>query len=267
MAHANQEKSLIFGSYNRRDLEIVQRIKSRLHSRGIDLWLDTEELLAGMEWIDQLESVIHSSRAAVIFKGPYGFGNFQRQEVSVLFNLHADHSLVVIPALLPGASGKNAGMFLGNIQHVDFRLRSPDPLRALELGLMENVPSKAKAAQAHSLESGAAHPLVRWIVDDMDNLTDIDNYGRQYIKAKRWPEALCIYRRLANLAIGRSNRAYADSYLQIGRIYFLAGERDLAEKKWEISLRIYRDYFPNELCQLQEQLNALKRIREAAHVP
>lgn len=106
MANENGEKSLIVGSYNRKDIAIVQAIQRRLPGYGMDLWLDTQKLVVGAEWLTELEAVILRSRAAVIFKGPYGFGNFQREEVSALFRLHADQELVVIPALLPGASGQ-----------------------------------------------------------------------------------------------------------------------------------------------------------------
>src|SRR5437764_8510149 len=113
MADDKQKKELIFGSYNRKDFEAVQAIRLRLQHHGIDLWLDTQKLVSGTEWMTELEGAILRSRAAVIFKGPHGFGNFQREEVSVLFKLHADQKLLVIPALLPGASGKDAGLFLG----------------------------------------------------------------------------------------------------------------------------------------------------------
>jgi tetratricopeptide (TPR) repeat protein len=101
----------------------------------------------------------------------------------------------------------------------------------------------------------------------MDNFGDIDRYGRLYVYAKRWPEALYIYYRLANLAISRSNRAYADSYLQIGRIYFLTDQPEEAEKKWEISRRIYQDSFRSELDQLERRVEAIRTSRAAYSPP
>lgn len=266
MQNENQNKDLIFTSYNRKDLEVVQMISGRLRNQGIDLWLDTQKLLAGSEWLAELEAVILRSRAAVIFKGPHGFGNFQREEISALFKLHADQKLLLIPALLPGASGKDAGVFLGNIHHVDFRLRNPDPFGEILSALVLNAPAKMALIESSAQQPDWAHPLVQWIVNDMTNLKDMDTYGRSYIEAKRWPEALYIYHRLARLAIGQSNRLYADSYLQIGRIHFLAGQRDQAEKKWEIGLRIYRDYFPTGLSQVEKLISAM-RNRSPAYSP
>jgi tetratricopeptide (TPR) repeat protein len=266
MSNESTKKDLIFASYNRKDLEVVQTISSRLRNQGIDLWLDTQNLLAGSEWLTELEAVILGSRAAVIFKGPHGFGNFQREEISALFKLHADQKLLLIPALLPGASGKDAGVFLGNIHHVDFRLRNPDPFGELHSALVLNAPAKIALIESSAQQPERAHPLVQWIVNDMTNLKDMDIYGRRYIEAKRWPEALYIYHRLARLAIGQSNRLYADSYLQIGRIHFLAGQRDQAEKKWEIGFRIYRDYFPADLPKVDELINAM-RNKAAAYSP
>jgi tetratricopeptide (TPR) repeat protein len=258
MEDENKEKDLIFGSYNRKDIRVVQTIQGRLGDQGISLWLDTRELRPGVEWLTAIEAAIRRSRAAVIFKGPEGFGNFQRQEVSALFKLHADKELVVIPALLPGASGKDAGLFLGNIQHVDFRRRNPDPMNELISAVRGYGPPKIYSLQPSSCDPDVAHPLVKWIVNEMDNLKDIDRYGRQYVQAKRWPEALYIYHRLAKLAIGRSNRAYADTFLQIGGVYFLAGQPAIAEKKWEITLRIYQDSFREELGRVRKQLGSIK---------
>jgi tetratricopeptide (TPR) repeat protein len=153
----------------------VQAIQRRLQGYGMDLWLDTQKLVVGAEWLTELEAGILRSRAAVIFKGPY---------------------------------------------------------------------------------------------NDMDNLKEMDRYGRGYIEARHWPEALYIYHRLAKVAISQSKRGYADSYLQIGRIHFLAGERDKAEKRWEVSLRIYRDYFPEELarCELSRS-RLLVSIKVEFHCP
>lgn len=267
MPNESTKKGLIFSSYNRKDLEVVQMISSRLRHQGIDLWLDTQNLLAGSEWLTELEVVILKSRAAVIFKGPHGFGNFQREEISALFKLHADQKLLLIPALLPGASGKDAGLFLGNIHHVDFRLRNPDPFGELLSGLAQNAPAKIALMQSSVQQPEVAHPLVQWIVNDMTNLKDMDTYGRRYIEAKRWAEALYIYYRLARLAIGQSNRLYADSYLQIGRIHFLAGQRDQAEKKWEIGLRVYRDYFPADLTKVEKLISAMRNRAAAEYSP
>jgi tetratricopeptide (TPR) repeat protein len=114
-------------------------------------------------------------------------------------------------------------------------------------------------------EAVRANPLVQWIVKDMDNLTEIDRYGRMYIRARRWPEALFIYQHLASLALSRSSRAYAGSYLQIGKIFFLTGEREKAEKKWEIGLQIYQDHFPSELSRLRQDMESFKT--EAAGSP
>lgn len=266
MPNETTKKDLIFASYNRKDLEVVQVISGQLRHQGIDLWLDTKNLLAGSEWLTELEAVILRSRAAVIFKGPHGFGNFQREEISALFKLHADQKLLLIPALLPGASGKDAGLFLGNIHHVDFRLRNPDPFRELLSGLALNAPAAIPLMQSSVRQPEVAHPLVQWIVSDMTNLKDMDTYGRRYIEARRWPEALYIYHRLARLAIGQSNRLYADSYLQIGRIHFLAGKLDQAEKKWEIGFRVYRDYFPEDLPRVEKLISAM-RNRVAAYSP
>ena len=174
MPNESTKKGLIFSSYNRKDLEVVQMISSRLRHQGIDLWLDTQNLLAGSEWLTELEVVILKSRAAVIFKGPHGFGNFQREEISALFKLHADQKLLLIPALLPGASGKDAGLFLGNIHHVDFRLRNPDPFGELLSGLAQNAPAKIALMQSSVQQPEVAHPLVQWIVNDMTNLKDME---------------------------------------------------------------------------------------------
>ena len=46
----NEEKSKIFLSYAREDIDMAKRIYQDLKRYGLDVWIDCEEILPGQNW-------------------------------------------------------------------------------------------------------------------------------------------------------------------------------------------------------------------------
>src|SRR5438093_535682 len=170
---ASDSKGVIFGSYNRNDRAKVAMIAGELASRGITIWLDPS-LRPGDFFVSTLEEKIANAEAAVVFVGSDGLGPWQRQEVFILMrNLIAGKLHTLIPALLDGATGENAGGFLGNIQHVAFRMKTRDPLKQLADALAGER-GQPNISQNGPLDGASAHPLVKWFVREMTNSAEID---------------------------------------------------------------------------------------------
>jgi hypothetical protein len=94
----------VFLSYNSRDDELVNRVAVHLRSSGLSVFLDRWYLVPGESWLQRLEAVLHGCRAAAIFIGPHGLGEWQRREQYLALDRQAhDSSFRVIPVLLPGA--------------------------------------------------------------------------------------------------------------------------------------------------------------------
>ena len=170
---------IVFGSYNSRDRLKVEAIALDLESWGIKLWLDTERLSPGMVFGRALEDAIGRADAAVVFVGAER-GKWQELEIFMLLqNQVAGKLSALIPVLLEGA-GQNAGGFLSNMQHVDFRAAGREPLRQLAKALLATPDAKATAEQAKGAQARA---LLKWIVQQATDPAELRRSVNRYIGA------------------------------------------------------------------------------------
>jgi hypothetical protein len=255
---APESNRVIFGSYNRKDSARVARIAEELASRGITLWLDTS-LRPGEDFVSTLEAQIAKADAAIVFVGADGPGQFQRLEIGVLVHNRATGKLpALVPVLLEGATGENAGGFLGIYQHVDFRAKANDPLKQLVDAIRREQVQPATSAQNGPPDGASAHPLVKWFVREMTNPVEIKWFARQYRKASRWPEALYIHGHLMTLALDRrSRRDFAKACMDIGKIYVLSQNKELAERQWALARSVYGKYFPAKAQMIERHISRL----------
>src|SRR5262245_36877710 len=72
----------VFFSYNGKDGRPVEEIAHALRQRGLNVFLDRWYLIPGRPWLEELERILRSSRAAAIFIGPEGLGPWQKREFS-----------------------------------------------------------------------------------------------------------------------------------------------------------------------------------------
>ncbi|MBN2442258.1 MAG: toll/interleukin-1 receptor domain-containing protein, partial [Spirochaetales bacterium] len=116
-----------FLCHNSKDKPTVRRLKEKLADQGIVSWIDETGLLAGDDFVPELEKVIRETPAALIIVGPHWMGNWQKQEYYSLLNRAVtegkEKSFRLIPVLLPGAPKEFSGFpeFLKNKHFVDFR--------------------------------------------------------------------------------------------------------------------------------------------------
>jgi TIR domain len=57
----------VFLSYSRTDAPMVDRIARDLTRNGVDLWMDRQNLVAGQEWLPQINRAISSADFMVVF--------------------------------------------------------------------------------------------------------------------------------------------------------------------------------------------------------
>ncbi len=118
-----------FISYHRSDAEAMVAVRQKLSVRGIDSFLDREQLVAGVPWPDALERALHSVSAVVVFLGPGGIGTWQKREIGFALDRQAQEEKAgrvfpVIPVILPGADPKPGFLFMNT--WVDFRAEGVD---------------------------------------------------------------------------------------------------------------------------------------------
>jgi formylglycine-generating enzyme required for sulfatase activity len=143
---------LAFLSHNSADKPAVEELQRRLFKCAppIECWLDKDDLRSSDTWFSQIEGVIASCEAAMIFYGPNGFGKVHRREAELLIDraMREAETFRVIPVLLPGAQLSDVSGFAKLYNWVDFRsgLDAPAPFGRLVAFLRGEAPRTVEAA-------------------------------------------------------------------------------------------------------------------------
>ncbi len=112
----------LFLSHNSKDKPAVREIAAALRSRGLRVWLDEDDLVAGRPWQEALEEIIETASAAAVLIGKDGLGPWEDREMRACLSEFVDRDSPVIPVLLPGASAKpKLPLFLRAFTWVDLR--------------------------------------------------------------------------------------------------------------------------------------------------
>jgi hypothetical protein len=112
----------VFLSHNSKDKRAVRELKQLLAARGLDVWLDEDELQPGIPWQQLLEAGIEASGSVAVLVGKDGLGPWEDEEMQSALVLAVRDRRPAIPVMLPGASTQpDWPMFLGNRTWVDFR--------------------------------------------------------------------------------------------------------------------------------------------------
>lgn len=126
----------VFLCHNSIDKPEVRRVANLLRARGINPWLDEEQLRPGLPWQELLEQNIESIRAAAVFVGKQGIGPWQNAEMRAYLNNFVERRIPVIPVILETAEeDPMLPMFLRSVTWVDFRKNVPDQLDRLIWGI------------------------------------------------------------------------------------------------------------------------------------
>lgn len=126
----------VFLCYNSNDKPEVRTIANWLRARGLNPWLDEEQLRPGLPWQEALERNIQDIQAAAVFIGRGGLGRWQNAEMRALLSIFVERQIPVIPVILETADrDPELPIFLRGITWVDFRRQTPDPLECLVWGI------------------------------------------------------------------------------------------------------------------------------------
>lgn len=109
----------VFLSYARPDARVVDRIARDLRIQGVDLWMDRQDLVAGQEWLPQIENAITKADFMLVFISKASLGSaWVSQEYQAAFQSQARAGGTrLIPVLLERV---DLPPFLASIQYVDF---------------------------------------------------------------------------------------------------------------------------------------------------
>lgn len=109
----------IFLSYARPDAQAVDRIARDLRSQGVEVWMDRQDLVAGDEWLPQIETAISRAEFMLVFISKSSLrSRWVKREYEAAFESQAKAGGTrLIPVLLEQVQLPS---FLTEIQYVDF---------------------------------------------------------------------------------------------------------------------------------------------------
>lgn len=130
----------VFLAHNSQDKHQVEAIAEELKRRGLNPWLDKEQIPPGQWFQDVIQKAIQTVKSAAIFIGLVGLGKWQTLELRSFISQCVDKNLPVIPVLLPGATRIPLELlFLQEFNRVRFIQKTDEveALDALEWGIRQ----------------------------------------------------------------------------------------------------------------------------------
>lgn len=118
---------------------------NELKRRGINPWLDKEQIPPGRWFQDRIQKAIPTIKSAAVFIGTHGLGRWQTLELRAFISQCVERDIPVIPVLLPGVTEiPEELLFLKELNYVQFveRVNEPDALDQFEFGITGKHPKR-----------------------------------------------------------------------------------------------------------------------------
>jgi len=133
-----------FMSYSREDTVKQRRIVRELRERGVNIWVDIENLTPGTPtWEREIEKAIRGSMGIVVLLSPESNNSeWVRREIS----FGEQHRKRIFPALIEGDDFASTPLRLANHQRVDLRTKFESGLDELAIALKEYIGIKEEIA-------------------------------------------------------------------------------------------------------------------------
>ncbi len=126
-----------FMSYSREDTAKQKRIVRELRERGIEIWVDIENLTPGTPtWEREIEKAIRGATGIIVLLSPESNNSeWVRREIS----FGEQHRKRIFPVLIEGNDNTSTPLRLANHQRVDLRTKFEAGLDELALALKEYI--------------------------------------------------------------------------------------------------------------------------------
>jgi len=134
----------VFIAHHTPDKPQVEDIADRLKARGINPWIDKEQIPPGRWFQDVIQDAIPNVESAAIFIGMTGLGKWEIVELRAFISQCVDTGMPVIPVLLPGVTEvPKPLLFLKELRWVRFdSLDDDDALDELIWGITGEHPAR-----------------------------------------------------------------------------------------------------------------------------
>ncbi len=135
----------VFLAHNSADKLFVEKISKKLKERGLNPWLDKEQIPPGRWFQDVIQDTIKKISSAAIFISNSGLGRWQVVELRSFISQCVDRNIPVIPVLLPGVEKiPKDFLFLSEFNWVKFKndVDDEEALDNLIWGITGNHPNR-----------------------------------------------------------------------------------------------------------------------------
>ena len=194
----------VFLAHNSVDKPQVRVIASELRRRGLNPWLDEEQIPPGRSFQEEIQKAIPQIQSAAIFIGLTGLGRWQVLELQTLTSQFINNGIPVIPVLLPGVDRiPDNLLFLQQFNWVSFEsIDDVASLHKLEWGITgikpQPQPIVTELPQQRTVESetGVSPPSTKSTSNKIDKfeIITVDAKGQEVKRepgqAEYFPEDL-----------------------------------------------------------------------------
>ena len=126
-----------FMSYSRDDADLQRRIVAELRGRGINVWVDTENLIPGSSvWEREIERSIRAAAGIIVLLSP---GSNDSEWVRREISFAEQNEKRIFPVLVRGDEDDSIPLRLSNHQYVDLRSPSPQGMDDLANALLDHL--------------------------------------------------------------------------------------------------------------------------------
>ncbi len=147
----------VFLLYNHLEIESVEPVYQKLRDLDVSAYLDEHDLPPGANWREFENTVLSQSVIAVLFLGPHGWGESQRQLAIAIAG-----TLLIVPVLINGAPRDaldDAGGVFRRLQYVELDPSDPAAVRQLAAAIHSFVAeSRSRTGSPAPAPPQAAQP-------------------------------------------------------------------------------------------------------------
>lgn len=166
----------VFISYSRQDRAFVDRLSSALNAAGVQTWVDTQNISAGLNWQEELEKGLFRADVLLHIASQHSAGSkWLEAELETFLGKKGR----VVPLIIDDDGARHLPAFLRTIQWVDFRTDFDQAIRSLLQGI-QGLQSNKPVPQREEVSRG--YVFISYATEDCDFIKDLKSFlaGRGY---------------------------------------------------------------------------------------